>query len=298
VTSDVERTLGALEAEAGDLSTAEPHLEAALDMAAPGRPTYALLSLVELARVAARRGDLDEAFDRLDRARASLAPDVQSPLTQRADALEVRIRATTGLEVSAAQLAQLGSGPRGTITEALYFVERGDPEAATTCLDTLHPTSEPRPRLERSLVEAQIALLQDDPVHLDTQLDNILDLSRTQGFARSVTDAGIAITRALDTRLRRSTPEPALVALEHALAEAANRPLPAEGGASPDHFSLTDRERTVLRYLPTRLTNREIASELYISMNTLKTHLRSTYRKLGVESRSAAVKQARHLGLL
>ena len=52
--SDVERTLGGLEAEAGDLTSAERHLEAALDVAARGRPTFALLSLVELARVAAR----------------------------------------------------------------------------------------------------------------------------------------------------------------------------------------------------------------------------------------------------
>jgi LuxR family transcriptional regulator, maltose regulon positive regulatory protein len=61
---------------------------------------------------------------------------------------------------------------------------------------------------------------------------------------------------------------------------------------------LTDRELTVLRYLPTRLSNREIASELYVSMNTLKSHLRSTYSKLGVESRAAAIERATHLGLL
>jgi LuxR family maltose regulon positive regulatory protein len=62
--------------------------------------------------------------------------------------------------------------------------------------------------------------------------------------------------------------------------------------------ALTDRERTVLRYLPTRLSNREIASELCVSMNTLKAHMRSTYRKLGVESRAAAIERATHLGLL
>ena len=61
---------------------------------------------------------------------------------------------------------------------------------------------------------------------------------------------------------------------------------------------LTTRERTVIRYLPTRLSNREIASDLCVSMNTLKTHLQSTYRKLGVESGAAAVERARHFGLL
>lgn len=74
--------------------------------------------------------------------------------------------------------------------------------------------------------------------------------------------------------------------------------MPVERAEPADQIGLTDRERTVLRYLPTRLSNREIASELYVSMNTLKTRLRSTHRKLGVESRAAAIRQATHLGLL
>ena len=78
--SEVMRTLGAIEAEAGDLTTAERYLEAALDIATPGRPVLALLSLVELARVALRRGELDEALHRLDRARGFLSPDLKSPL--------------------------------------------------------------------------------------------------------------------------------------------------------------------------------------------------------------------------
>ena len=45
---------------------------------------------------------------------------------------------------------------------------------------------------------------------------------------------------------------------------------------------LTDRERDVLRFLPSRLTVREIADELYVSVNTLKFHLKVIYRKLGV----------------
>ena len=110
VSCDVMRTLGALEAETGDLITAERQLEAALDIATHGRPTFALLSLAELARVAARRGELDEAFNRLDRARALTPAGVDSPLAQRADALEVRIRAGAGLEVSADLLAAVGLG--------------------------------------------------------------------------------------------------------------------------------------------------------------------------------------------
>ena len=61
---------------------------------------------------------------------------------------------------------------------------------------------------------------------------------------------------------------------------------------------LTSRERDVMRLLPSRLTLREIASELFVSQNTLKFHLRVIYRKLGVNSRAEAVETARRLRLL
>jgi cysteinyl-tRNA synthetase len=61
---------------------------------------------------------------------------------------------------------------------------------------------------------------------------------------------------------------------------------------------LTAKELEVLRLLTTRLSRREIGQRLYVSLNTVKTHQRALYRKLGVEDRSAAVKRARELGLL
>ena len=54
----------------------------------------------------------------------------------------------------------------------------------------------------------------------------------------------------------------------------------------------------MLRYLPTNLRGPEIASELFLSQNTIKAHLRNVYAKLGVHSRADAVKRARELGLL
>jgi LuxR family transcriptional regulator, maltose regulon positive regulatory protein len=54
----------------------------------------------------------------------------------------------------------------------------------------------------------------------------------------------------------------------------------------------------VLRYLPTNLSAREIANELYVSPNTVKTHLHHLYTKLGTHRRSEAVERARALGLL
>lgn len=61
---------------------------------------------------------------------------------------------------------------------------------------------------------------------------------------------------------------------------------------------LTPKELEVLRLLATRLSRREIGERLYVSLNTVKTHQRAVYRKLGVEHRGAAVSRARELGLL
>jgi len=61
---------------------------------------------------------------------------------------------------------------------------------------------------------------------------------------------------------------------------------------------LSHAEARVLRYLPTKLSAPEIADELYLSVNTVKTHMRHLYDKLGAHRRHQAVEQARALGLL
>lgn len=61
---------------------------------------------------------------------------------------------------------------------------------------------------------------------------------------------------------------------------------------------LSERELWVLRYLPSRMSNREIGAELYVSLNTVKSHLKTMYRKLDVDRRDDAVRRARQLGLL
>ena len=61
---------------------------------------------------------------------------------------------------------------------------------------------------------------------------------------------------------------------------------------------LSPSELRVLRYLPTNLTRPEIARELYVSINTVNTHIRNIYSKLGARDRSSAVQRARELRLL
>jgi LuxR family transcriptional regulator, maltose regulon positive regulatory protein len=62
--------------------------------------------------------------------------------------------------------------------------------------------------------------------------------------------------------------------------------------------ALSPSELRVLRYLPTNLTRPEIAQELYVSINTVNTHIRNVYSKLGARDRSSAVQRARELRLL
>jgi LuxR family maltose regulon positive regulatory protein len=70
---------------------------------------------------------------------------------------------------------------------------------------------------------------------------------------------------------------------------------PSDAGCVELVEPLTERERDVLRFLPSRLTVREIADELYVSVNTVKFHLRVIYRKLGVSSRAEAAAAARKM---
>jgi LuxR family transcriptional regulator, maltose regulon positive regulatory protein len=109
------------------------------------------------------------------------------------------------------------------------------------------------------------------------------------------------IRDALGRLERRAGPGAAEAAL---VAELAGLLGDASGPASPSAEPLwpgeplTRSETRVLRYLPTHMGAPEIAAELYVSANTVKTHLRHLYRKLGAHSRPEAVRRARAIGLL
>ncbi len=73
---------------------------------------------------------------------------------------------------------------------------------------------------------------------------------------------------------------------------------PSPTAALPTWAQLTDRELAVLRYLPTTLSQRDISTELYVSLNTVKTHCSAIFRKLGVSDRKSAVQAARDCHLV
>jgi ATP/maltotriose-dependent transcriptional regulator MalT len=73
---------------------------------------------------------------------------------------------------------------------------------------------------------------------------------------------------------------------------------PSRSAAAVPTEPLTERELGILALLPTPMTQRELAGSLFVSPNTMKTHLRAIYRKLGAESRDDAVLRARSVGLL
>ena len=83
-----------------------------------------------------------------------------------------------------------------------------------------------------------------------------------------------------------------------ARARARSRVAVAPGARPGSGDELSERELGVLRLLASDLTQREIGRELYLSLNTVKSHTRSIFRKLGVSGREQAVARARELDLI
>jgi LuxR family maltose regulon positive regulatory protein len=125
----------------------------------------------------------------------------------------------------------------------------------------------------------------------------LLALAEVRHRQRQPTEARRLLTRVRE--LLASLPDPGdgfdrLERTEKVLRLRASR----ERAAAAPYWELSPRELDVLRLLPSELSQREIAAELYVSFNTLRTHTRVIFSKLGVASRGEAVARARELGLL
>ncbi|MCU1393550.1 MAG: putative LuxR family transcriptional regulator [Ilumatobacteraceae bacterium] len=128
---------------------------------------------------------------------------------------------------------------------------------------------------------------------LTTCGDTLLDLGDDAGIALLV-EARHGIDRCVDPGVAGRYL--ARAESRHHVGALPGRP-PVRATAAPSH-DLTERELAVLRFLPTTLSQRDIATELYVSLNTVKTHCSAIFRKLQVSDRKSAVQAARDVQLL
>jgi DNA-binding CsgD family transcriptional regulator len=147
-------------------------------------------------------------------------------------------------------------------------------------------------RVRVLLGAASLALRAKMPDQASHYLRLALHSTEVHGWRRPYGEIAAAIMPVLEAERRRITAygEQVVELLGYL------RGQPVSGVRLTD--PLSERELEILQYLPTPLDQRELCSALFISRNTLKTHLRSTYRKLGVQTRREAVLQAERLGIL
>jgi LuxR family transcriptional regulator, maltose regulon positive regulatory protein len=213
------------------------------------------------------------------------------------------------------------------------LVRTGDTRRVEQALASLDGPE--RGRGETRIAEASPRLAQDDPTGAAAVLAPVIDGSVVmpnahlwdvqafllQAIACDTLGDASAARRALEQALDRAAPEDLLFPFlydpvpdlldrhrrggtTHAglIAEILNVLAGQKPGSPPAGRGLREplshAEARVLRYLPTKLSVPEIADELYLSVNTVKTHMRHLYDKLGAHRRHEAVEQARALGLL
>jgi LuxR family maltose regulon positive regulatory protein len=293
---DYLRVLAGLALERRDLDTAEQLIERVLSIAERRRPLFEFLALLDRAAIWSARGHVHEALATVTAARLAL-PEACSALVARADELEALIRLSLGDVRSPAELASGLSCARHGLLLARIALAVGDHRAAEEHLQALSGESlTPRRELTRQLLLAAAAIERDEPTVVGI-LGGALQLARRGAFLNTVVTTAPQVTRYLMEDSAQTRTDPFIGRLTAAAREAAAaQPTSSRGGhalAEP----LTAAELRILRLLPTS-SYLQIAAILYISRNTVKTHLRSIYQKLGVTSRSAAIERAVDLRLL
>jgi LuxR family transcriptional regulator, maltose regulon positive regulatory protein len=223
--------------------------------------------------------------------------------------------------------------PRARAQQVDCLVRLGQAERAGQLLDGLSEADRDHPEIR--IAAAELRLAEDNPGAAHSELAQVLagpvpvvlgfrmvTLYVLEAVARDRLGDQTAAEIALEHSLELAEPDgvmlpfllsPVLGLLErhaphrtaHAslIAEirslyAGAKPVPRPPSPGPPAEPLSDSEIRVLRYLPTNLTAPEIARELSISPNTVRTHIKSLYAKLGTHRRAGAVERARALGLL
>jgi LuxR family maltose regulon positive regulatory protein len=236
-------------------------------------------------------GDSQAAHEELERLRRN-GDDLPAGLAVRLASARARLAEMNG-DLAAAQAILEGAPAVPAVLTARLGIalQRQHPEAAATVLAAWPPDAGLEDRLRRILAEAAGTLGPGPRGPTSELVNDALVAAEPDGHVRVFLEVPPALRVTISTTLRRS---PDASAWRRALTTR----LDQAGAAGEDEIGVTRRELVVLERLTTELTHAQIAAELFVSENTLKSHCRNLYRKLGVHSREEAVRIARVRGWL
>jgi LuxR family transcriptional regulator, maltose regulon positive regulatory protein len=180
---------------------------------------------------------------------------------------------------------EIEPGPERSLLEARLALASGWPDTVEPLLAPVQESGNRRHQFEAVALTARAAAQDGNLPAARRALGGVAAVAQREGALRTFLDEGFDIRDMV-------TPAPS-----YAVTTTAVRGAPPPAGMALVE-PLSERELSVLRYLPSRLSNREIGDELYVSLNTVKSHLKTIYRKLDVDRRDDAVRRARQLGLL
>jgi LuxR family maltose regulon positive regulatory protein len=254
-------------------------------------------------------GDAETALARLDDAVGATAGRLPRLLRAAARAGRAKLLAALGDEAPAAALDPDDGrrAPVEAVVSARLQLAGGDPAAAVRTLAPLLPGGPGEPpelplAIEACLVDAMASQELADHAAAVRSMRLALDLAAAEGYRRVFVEGGTPVRVLLADHLHWDSTHHRLVGSLLERLRTATPPAGRAGGRAlappPLVVPLSEREQVVLRYLSSRLSAGEIADELYVSLNTVKTHIKSIYRKLDTNRRWDAVKRARQLQLL
>ena len=257
-----------------------------------GRPWYSCMALLQQARFARMTNDASAATVFLDLARLTMP----NPSTHVAATLALeRARQVARFEPSAASslIDGLGDTAPAIALRAELALRLGDRRLAHDAVALLPPPVTTRQVVTYNML---LALTASDPESAIATVDATLSVAEPQGYMYSIIEAGPGVP----DLLAAFPPTLAHQAYVESLLEVSRAVVPPVRIDVADRLiePLSPRELIVLRYLASRLTNQEIAAALFVSVNTLKTHVKTIYRKLAVSSRAEAVDVGRRIRLI
>jgi LuxR family maltose regulon positive regulatory protein len=258
------------------------------------RPLIAMTGHLIRARLASAAGEHTEVASHLEQARSAV-PNPTSLVVAHIDRVELRHALDCGSGNVETLLRRLPRSPTFDLLAARVRLASGDDEEARAILSRAPADATRRYRIEHGMLSA-LALASSDISLAHARLQDALAMAEAGGFQQSIVNEGPRLW----TLLRSLPTSGRLAAYTARLLRAAGGVVPPARRSSQDLLiePLSDRELTVLRYLSSKLDATEIADSLYISVNTVRSHIKAIYRKLGVNSRVDAVRHGEALGLL